>query len=380
VKILIVSDAWRPQINGVVRTLEMTADELARMDCQTLIVSPDVRRRATISVPFYREIKLEFFARRRLSRVFREFGPEYVHIATEGPLGWAARRICLQHNLGFTTAYHTRFPEYLAQRAPKLLAGIVRRATYAALRRFHAPSQAVMVATASIERELLARSFSRIHRWSRGVDLSLFRPHGKDLADFATLPRPLLLYVGRLAIEKNLRAFLSLDTPGSKVVVGDGPDLEALKHDYPDAHFLGAKQGIDLARCYAAADLFVFPSITDTFGLVLLEACASGLRIAALPAPGPLDIFGSDSDFAALDADLGRAVARALALTDDGEAPRAFARRFTWSACTEQFRAILRSSPCVDRRGLAAKEAPTWPQAPETSTRESEQHISDHTY
>lgn len=344
-KILIVSDAWRPQINGVVRTLEMTADELTRMGHQTLIVGPDARRRTTASVPFYPEIKLEFFARRRLMRIFGEFEPEYIHITTEGPLGWAARRICLERKLGFSTAYHTRFPEYLAQRMPRVAAGFVRRAAYAALRRFHAPSQAIMVATTSIERELLSRAFSRIHRWSRGVDLALFRPYDEAPPAFGRLPRPLLLYVGRLAVEKNLRAFLSLDTPGSKVVIGDGPDAEKLRHEYPDAHFLGARQGAELARCYAAADLFVFPSISDTFGLVLLEACASGLRIAALPAPGPMDIFDGESNFAALDPDLGRAVARALALMDDGEAPRAFARQFTWSACTEQFCAILRISP-----------------------------------
>jgi glycosyltransferase involved in cell wall biosynthesis len=344
-KILIVSDAWRPQINGVVRTLEMTAEELARTGHQTMIAGPDVRRRTTASLPFYPEIKLEFFARRRLTRIFREFEPEYIHITTEGPLGWAARRICLERKLGFSTAYHTRFPEYLAQRTPRVVAGFVRLAAYAALRRFHAPSKAIMVATASIERELRAQAFSRIHRWSRGVDLSLFRPYSKDLPAFAHLPRPLLLYVGRLAVEKNLRAFLSLDTPGSKVVVGDGPDSDALKHEYPDAHFLGVMQDAELARCYAAADLFVFPSASDTFGLVLLEACASGLRIAALPAPGPLDIFGSEGDFTALDSDLGRAIARALTLTDDREPARAFARRFTWSACTEQFCAILRISP-----------------------------------
>ena len=340
-----MSDTWRPQINGVVRTLEMTTEELARMGHQTLIIGPDARRRTTVSVPFYPEIKLEFFASRRLTRIFREFEPEYVHLTTEGPLGWAARRICLKRKLGFSTAYHTRFPEYLAQRTPRVAARFVRRATFAVLRRFHAPSKAIMVATASIERELLAQAFSRIHRWSRGVDLSMFRPYGENMPAFAHLPRPILLYVGRLAVEKNLRAFLSLDTPGSKVVIGDGPDSDALKYEYPDAHFLGVRQGVKLARCYAAADLFVFPSASDTFGLVLLEASASGLRTAALPAPGPMDIFGGEGDFTALDSDLGRAVAQALTLKVDREAPRAFAGRFTWSACTEQFCAILRISP-----------------------------------
>ncbi len=348
-KILIVSDAWRPQINGVVRTLEMTAEELARMGHEALVVGPDARRRTTLSVPFYREIKLEFFARRRLKRIFREFQPEYVHITTEGPLGWAARRICIRNALGFTTAYHTRFPEYLAARSPRLAAGVVRKATYAVLRRFHAPSKAVMVATASMERELENRDFSRVVRWTRGVDLTLFRPYGKDLPAFEGLPRPILLYVGRLAVEKNLRAFLSLRTPGSKVVIGDGPEFAALAGDFPEARFLGAKCGEDLARHYAAADVFVFPSASDTFGLVLLEACASGLRIAALPAPGPLDIFGGDGDFTALDPDLGSAISRALSLPDDGETPRAFARQYTWTACTEQFCSILRASPANGR-------------------------------
>ncbi|MGA2045038.1 MAG: glycosyltransferase family 1 protein [Roseiarcus sp.] len=352
-KILIISDAWRPQINGVVRTLETTAAELAKLGHEARIVGPDASRPLTFAAPFYPEVELEFFGYRRLERAVREFKPEFIHIATEGPLGWAARRLCLNRTLPFTTAYHTRFPEYLAARAPPILRGAVRMAAYSALRRFHAPAGAVMVATASIEQELRARRFRRLVRWSRGVDATLFRPYGKDLPAYAALPRPILLYVGRVAVEKNLRAFLDVRTAGSRVVIGDGPDLAALKKDYPDVHFLGALSGETLGRCYAAADLFVFPSTTDTFGLVLLEACAAGLRVAAIPAPGPSDLFadGAGEGFVAMDRDIGRAIAAALRLADDSGAPRAFARRFSWEACTQAFFAHLQApTPKAVRR------------------------------
>ena len=345
-KILIVSDAWRPQINGVVRTLEATVDELERLGHRTLVVGPDQTRWFTFALPIYPEVKLELFATRRLNLVMREFRPDCIHIATEGPLGLAARRICVNHKLAFTTAYHTRFPEYLAARAPRVFGPLIRTTIYAALRRFHAPADAVLVATASIERELQQRNFRRLARWSRGVDSHLFRPYGKSLPAFAKLPRPIQLYVGRIAAEKNLPGFLDLDTPGSKVVIGDGPDLPALKAAYPKIHFLGAMTGETLARHYAAADLFVFPSKTDTFGLVLLEACAVGLRIAAMPAPGPSDIFsgGDVEDFAFMDDDLALCVAKALKLKDCPEKARAFALRFSWEACTQQFLEHARAS------------------------------------
>ena len=352
-KILIISDAWLPQINGVVRTLETTARELAKLGHEARIVGPDENRRTTFAVPFYPEVKLEFFAHRRLERALREFRPDFIHIATEGPLGWAARRLCLHRTLPFTTAYHTRFPEYLAARAPRFLGRFLRMAAYAVLRRFHAPAGAVMVATASIEQELRARKFRRLVRWSRGVDATLFRPYGEDLPAFAAMPRPILLYVGRVAVEKNLRAFLDVATMGTRVVVGDGPDLATLKREYPGAHFLGSLSGEILARHYAAADLFVFPSTTDTFGLVLLEASAAGLRIAAIPAPGPADVFadGAGAAFVAMDRDLGRAVAAALRLPDDPETPRAFALTFSWEACTQAFFAHLQApTPKAVRR------------------------------
>jgi glycosyltransferase involved in cell wall biosynthesis len=353
VKILIVSDAWHPQINGVVRTLEMTLKELERLGHETRIVGPDENNPLTFAVPFYPEIKLEFFAHRRLGRILREFQPDFIHISTEGPLGWAARRVCLCRNLTFSTAYHTRFPEYLAARAPRVFAGLLRVAAYAVLRRFHAPASAVMVATESIEQELRSRKFRRLVRWSRGVDTNLFRPYGKDLSDLSTLRRPILLFVGRVAVEKNLCEFLDFDTVGSQIVVGDGPDLTSLKRKYPDAHFLGSLSGEKLAEYYAAADLFVFPSIADTFGLVLLEACAAGLRVAAMPAPGPSDIFADDAakDFVAMDWDLGRAIGTALQLRDNSEAPRAYAHRFTWQACTQEFYAHLQApAPGAGRR------------------------------
>ena len=351
-KILIVSDTWRPQLNGVASTLEMTVAELTRMGHEARVVDPDARRRTTFQASFSADIKLEFFAKRRLKRILEEFRPDYIHIATEGPLGWAARRVCLRLGLGFSTAYHTRYPEYISARLPRPVAGLAQRGSFALLKRFHAPSSAIMVATASLERELLAKDFSHLKRWSRGVDLALFRPYGKELSAYAGLERPILLYVGRLAVEKNVRAFLGLPTPGTKVVIGDGPDAETLKLDFPEARFLGPMRGEALARHYAAADLFVFPSTLDTFGLVLLEACASGLRIAAMSAPGPLDIFGGDCDVATLDCDLASAIARALELPENCERARAFAKKFDWAACTEGFYENLRAAPAQRTRPL----------------------------
>jgi glycosyltransferase involved in cell wall biosynthesis len=356
VKILIISDAWHPQINGVVRTLEMTVKELARLGHETRIVGPEGRKSFTFATPFYPEIKLEFFAHRRLWRVLREFQPDFIHITTEGPLGWAARRVCLHRNLSFSTAYHTRFPEYLAARTPRVLAGIVRAAVYVVLRRFHASASVVMVATESIEQELKTRKFRRLVRWSRGVDTNLFRPYGKDLSDFSTFPRPILLYVGRVAVEKNLREFLDIDTLGSQIVVGDGPDLASLKREYPDVHFLGALSGEKLTCHYSCGRSFRLSlSMADTFGLVLLEACAAGLRVAAIPVPGPSDIFADDTakDFAAMDWDLGRAVETALQLRDNPDAPRAFAHRFTWQESTQEFYAHLQVPAPKALRSLA---------------------------
>ena len=338
-RILIISDAWHPQVNGVVRTLEATIYELDQMGHEVQTIGPQKSSRWTLPAPTYPDIILEFFANRRIESAIMQFRPELIHIATEGPLGLAARQVCLEHKLPFTTSFHTRFPEYLAARVPRWLAAPVRIATYFAMRRFHAPSSAVMVATPSIEAALRKQRFRNLARWTRGVDTTTFQPYGKDLATYAGLPRPILLYVGRVAVEKNLPAFLALRTTGSKVVIGDGPDLPIFKIQYPDVHFLGKKTGEDLGRHYAAADLFVFPSHTDTFGLVLFEACAAGLRIASYPAPGPIDVFCElvTAEFAILDKDLQRAVDRALALPDNPTLPRSYAEQFSWRACTEQF-------------------------------------------
>jgi glycosyltransferase involved in cell wall biosynthesis len=338
-KILVVSDTGKPQVNGVVRTLESTSRELVRMGHDVLVIGPDSSRPFTFSAPFYPQIKLEFFAQSRLEIILRDFSPDAVHIATEGPLGWAARNVCLRQARLFTTSYQTNFPDYLAKRSPRILAPLVTRLAFSVLRRFHAPSGAVMVPTASIENDLRARKFNRIVRWARGVDIDLFKNYGKYLEAYDKLPRPILLNVGRVAVEKNLSAFLDLRTSGSKVVIGDGPDLAALRRQYPRAYFLGALSGENLARHYAAADVFVFPSKTDTFGLVLLEACASGLRCAAYPVTGPLDIFSDEKSktFAILDENLQKAVDCALSMPDNPENPRTFASRYSWEKSARQF-------------------------------------------
>ena len=339
VRILIVSDAWKPQVNGVVRTLESVSKELMQMGHEVQIIGPDDRRLFTFPMPFYPEIKLEFFARPRLKKRFRDYSPDILHIATEGPLGWAARGLCLCEGRVFTTAYHTNFPDYLSKRVPRLFASTVSFMAYAILRRFHAPSEAVLVATASIENELRKRKFSRLVHCPYGVDIDLFKPYGKKLDAYKNLRRPILLSVGRIATEKNLRAFLDLNTQGSRVVIGEGPELEILKQAYPQAHFLGFLGGEKLARAYAGADVFVFPSKTDTFGLVLLEACAAGLRCAAYPVTGPRDIFSDERSkaFAALDENLQKAVDCALLMPDNPEIPRAFAANFSWKESARKF-------------------------------------------
>jgi glycosyltransferase involved in cell wall biosynthesis len=338
-RILIVSDAWHPQINGVVRTLEATSRELQRMGHEVKVVGPDLQSWRSFPAPSYPSIRLEFFAHGRLQQIMASFQPDVIHIATEGPLGWAVRHVCLGQGRPFTTSYHTRFPEYLAARVRPSWRASVTTTTYALLRFFHAPSSAVMIATPSIKRELLQKKFHRLVRWSRGVDTERFQPYGKNVPAYDGLPRPISLYVGRVAIEKNIEAFLKADAPGTKVVIGNGPDLQLLKTSYPHVRFLGAMEDDVLARHYAAADLFVFPSMTDTFGLVLLEAAASGLRIASYPAPGPVDIFADPAarNFCVLHTDLGSAMQRALRLPDNPDAPRSFAEKFSWSVSAQQF-------------------------------------------
>ncbi|HUB97570.1 MAG TPA: glycosyltransferase family 1 protein [Stellaceae bacterium] len=323
-RIALATDAWQPQVNGVVRTLNELTKELAAQGHTMTALHPGLF--TTLPCPGYSEIRLAI-ATHRIGAMIEAIRPDAIHIATEGPIGHAARRWCLKHGLGFTTAYHTRFPEYLAERhvVPRCL-------TYALLRRFHAPSYGVFVATPSIAAALGERGFVNLRPWSRGVDHRLFDPaRRRDDLGFA---RPIFLSAGRVAPEKNLAAFLGLDLPGSKVVVGDGPALGDLKRRYPDAHFLGRRVNGELAMLYASADVFVFPSRTDTFGLVMIEALASGLPVAAFPVPGPNDVIGS-TGAGVLAADLRKAALAALHI------PRAHCREiamgFDWRHCARQF-------------------------------------------
>ncbi len=327
-KIALVTDAWYPQVNGVVRTLSRTVDELAALGHEMCPISPSDF--TTIPCPTYPEIRLALTPGRRLARMLEEMAPDALHVATEGPLGMAARRWCLRHGRSFTTSFHTRFPEYVTART-----GLPPSLGYAWLRRFHRPSMGVMVATDTLRDELAGRGFGHLKIWSRGVDTVLFHPRADPVLD---LPRPRHLYVGRVAVEKNIKAFLDLSLPGSKIVVGGGPQLESLRKSYPEAHFLGPKFGEDLAAAYASCDVFVFPSRTDTFGLVILEALASGLPVAAFPVPGPLDVIG-DSGAGVLDEDLAGAAERALRIPR--EVCRAHAMTFSWQSTAQQFLANL---------------------------------------
>ena len=330
-RILIVSDAWLPQINGVVRTLGRVKQELEQLGHEVRIISPD--EFLTVPCPGYREIRLAIAPGRKLARLIDDFAPEAIHIPTEGPLGLAARRICLIRGWPFSTSFHTRFPEYIQARI-----GLPPGLGYAWLRWFHRPSCGVLVATKSLRRELEQRRFQNIRDWSRGVDTKLFHPRAKNLYG---LPRPIFLYVGRVAVEKNIEAFLDLDLPGSKVVVGDGPMLASLRRRHPSVRFTGAKVGEELAEHFASADVFVFPSRTDTFGLVLLEALASGLPVAAYPVPGPVDVIDG-AEVGCLDEDLASAARRALDIQPT--LCRDYALRFSWAACAKQFLDNLR--PC----------------------------------
>jgi glycosyltransferase involved in cell wall biosynthesis len=278
-RIALVSDAWRPQVNGVVRTLETTVGVLRARGHVVETITPDAFR--TVACPSYPEIRLALGCSREVTRRLDLFDGDAVHIATEGPLGWAARGWCLSHGMPFSTSFHTRFPDYVAMRTH-----LPARWFWPVVRRFHAPAGAVMVATETLAAELAEHGIGRTHRWSRGVDLDLFRPDVPPLATLADLPRPILLHVGRVAVEKNIGAFLSADVAGTRVVVGDGPARAALAAAHPDAVFLGALHGAALAAAYAAADVLVFPSRTDTFGLVMIEALASGTPVAAYPVPG----------------------------------------------------------------------------------------------
>jgi glycosyltransferase involved in cell wall biosynthesis len=323
-RIVIATDAWRPQINGVVHSLVHMSAAAQSQGVDIQFLTPEGFR--TIAMPTYPEVRLALAGWGVVGRRLEAMQPDHIHIATEGPIGLAARQYCQSSGRNFTTSYHTRFPEYIAARFP-----IPARWTYAALRRFHAPAAAVMAPTPSIRDELMGRGFERVKVWSRGVEHAAFRPREESVLD---LPRPIFLYVGRVAVEKNLDAFLRLTLPGSTVVVGDGPARAALQRQYPHAHFLGAQSGEALAQTYASGDVFVFPSRTDTFGIVLIEALASGLPVAAYPVAGPLDVIGQ-SGAGVLSEDLGAACLAALEIPRS--LPREHSLRFTWTESARQF-------------------------------------------
>ncbi len=322
-RILIVTDAWFPQVNGVVRTLHTLGGELTKLGHEVSYITPENFN--GFPCPSYPEIKLSLTSSSSLKKLIEQNAPDALHISTEGPLGLAARRYCIRNKLPFTTAYHTRFPEYVHARWRVPLPW-----SYAFLRWFHKPSKRIMTATPTVDAVLSRWRFGETARWSRGVDTELFKP----MKTKKTKNGPCALYVGRVAVEKNIEAFLSMPFDGTKTVVGDGPQLTSLKRRYPDVRFTGAKKGQELADLYAMADVFVFPSRTDTFGLVLLEALASGVPVAAYPVAGPLDVIG-DSGAGVLDDDLALAAKKAL------DIPHGFCRdyalQFSWENCAKQF-------------------------------------------
>ena len=321
--ILVATDAWHPQVNGVVRTLTMMAEAAKTFGVDVSFLTPQSFR--TFAMPSYRDVRVALPYQTKIARLIADARPDSIHIATEGPIGISVRRYCRKHGWLFTTSFHTRFPEYISARLP-----IPESWVWRALRRFHGASQAVMAATPALAAELRARGFRNVVLWPRGVDARQFHPRAVDLG----LPRPVFLCVGRVAVEKNLEAFLELDLPGSKVIVGDGPARAVLARKYPQTVFLGARQGEALAEAYAAADVFVFPSRTDTFGLVLLEALASGLPVAAFPVTGPRDVIGA-APVGALNDDLRAACLSALEISP--QACLEFAARHTWEASARAF-------------------------------------------
>jgi glycosyltransferase involved in cell wall biosynthesis len=327
-QLAIVSDAWKPQVNGVVTTLERTIESLETHGARVDVISPD--RFRTIACPTYPEIRLALWPQSGLDAALEELAPDAIHVATEGPLGMAAARYCTARRLAFTTSYHTQFPQYVRQRLP-----VPEQWTYALLRRHHARARRTLVATERQRQDLVAHGFENVVLWTRGVDLELYRPGARDRL---TLPRPIFLNVGRVAVEKNLAAFLELDLPGSKVVIGDGPDRAALERRFPAAHFLGFRFGAELAACLASADAFVFPSRTDTFGLVLLEAMACGTPVAAYPVTGPIDVV-TPGVTGVLDDDLRTAALAALAV--DRDACRRAVEGRSWAKASAQFFAHL---------------------------------------
>lgn len=339
-RIVIVTDAWAPQVNGVVRTLQAVRAELERDGHAVLVISPDQYR--SLPCPSYPEIRLALTTPGAVGRRIADFAPDVIHLSTEGPLCAAARRWCLNKGLSFTTAYHTQFPDYLAKRT-RLPAALF----WTYIRYFHRPACAVLASTPSVRHQLEQHGIGPVRHWGRGVDLSVFGPDAPPPSLFASLAYPIQLYVGRVAVEKNIAAFLESDLPGSKVVVGDGPALAALRARFPETHFLGAMTGRALAGAYAGADVFCFPSRTDTFGLVMIEALACGTPVAAYPVSGPADIV--TSQVGALDDDL--SMAMALALTRDRADCLSYGRSFSWAASAHQFVEALVPAHAARRLG-----------------------------
>jgi glycosyltransferase involved in cell wall biosynthesis len=343
-----VTDAWLPQVNGVVKTLEHTIAELEKAGHAVLVIEPSGF--LSLPCPGYAEIRLSLFSYAKMSRMLEDFMPDALHVATEGPLGLSARRFAQRRGLNFTSAYHTKFPEYLQART-----GVPARMFYPLMHWFHKPSKAVMVSTDTVIRELRGHGFQRLVKWSRGVDLALFNGGNTFNASRSDLDIPIFLYVGRIAVEKNIEEFLRLKLPGEKWLVGSGPAMPELADKYPDAVFLGAKTHAELAVIYRQASVFVFPSKTDTFGLVLLEALASGLPVAAFPVAGPIDVL-QGCEAAALRHDLHEACMSALELNPAHA--REHALKFTWQKTTHQFASNLcpnECTPCPSDQHLPAK-------------------------
>ena len=343
-RIAIATDAWHPQVNGVVRTLNATIAALRGLGHEVEVFALD--HFCTLPVPGYGAIRLAVAPRFALRRMLADYAPDIVHISTEGPIGWAARGWCRARNVPFTSAFHTRFPDYIAVRT-----GLSAEWFWPILRRFHAPSRAVLVATASLAEELAGRGIAHTRRWSRGIDQTLFHADGPRHPAMAGLPGQVLLNVGRVASEKNLEAFLDAPVAGSKVVVGDGPALAMMRQKYPHVHFMGALAGEELASSYRAADCFVFPSLTDTFGLVVIEALACGVPVAAYPVTGPLDILGRDgcggegrmlAPVGAVAEDLAVAITEALMVNRSDAAE--YGAQFSWERATGQFLNAIRQA------------------------------------
>lgn len=351
-RLLIISDAWHPQVNGVVRSLTRMVAMADDFGFTARVLGPGEMK--TVALPGYSEIRLSCSRLRTIARQIEAFEPDFVHIATEGPLGWQARRWCLSRGMAFTTSYHTQFPDYLAARLP-----VRSNWVYPVLRRFHGAGRLCLVPTANVEQELRQQGFTNLARWGRGVDAEQFKP---DASSSRTRPTatPVFLYVGRVAVEKNLEAFLKLDLPGQKIIVGDGPLKAHLETRYADCRFLGKLEGAELSAIYRLADVFVFPSKTDTFGIVLLEALASGVPIAAFPVTGPIDVVGpeilqngiSGEKVAVLNDDLKTACLKALNLSQKD--CRTFALAQSWQASAAQFYGHIQSGQPAGKHVLAA--------------------------